>query len=191
MTDPQRDEAARAAALDPARSFVVQAPAGSGKTGLLTQRYLRLLEVVEAPEQIVAITFTRKAAAQMRHQVIEALHEARKAVPKHLDAHARRTRELARAALERAESRAWDLMAHPARLRMVQLLLAGRYTVGELAAACDVASHVASEHLRLLERCGLLGSDREGRRAYYRIAEPHLAAIIDCIEGRFGGGGNG
>jgi DNA-binding transcriptional ArsR family regulator len=79
-------------------------------------------------------------------------------------------------------------LAHPHRLRMVQMLLAGRYTVGELAEACDILSHMASEHLRLMQRCGLLTCEKEGRSAYYRIAEPHLAKIMACIEARFDAG---
>lgn len=78
-------------------------------------------------------------------------------------------------------------LAHPHRLRMVQLLLRGRYTVGELAEACGIASHMASEHLRLMQRCDLLKSEKDGRKAYYQVAEPHLANIMACIEGRFGG----
>jgi DNA-binding transcriptional ArsR family regulator len=78
-------------------------------------------------------------------------------------------------------------LAHPHRLRMVQMLLRGRYTVGELAEACAIASHMASEHLRLMQRCGLLRCEKEGRKAYYQIAEPHLANLMACIEGRFGG----
>src|SRR6266540_5510712 len=80
-------------------------------------------------------------------------------------------------------------LAHPHRLRMVQMLLHGRYTVGELAAACGIPSHMASEHLRLMQRCGFLTSEKDGRKAYYQIAEPHLANIMACIEGRFGDGG--
>jgi len=76
-------------------------------------------------------------------------------------------------------------LAHPVRLRMVQLLLAGRYTVGELAADCDIPDNVASENLRLMQRCGFLSNEREGRRVYYRVAEPHLAQLMACIEGRF------
>lgn len=79
-------------------------------------------------------------------------------------------------------------LAHPHRLRMVQMLLAGRYTVGELAEACEIPSHMASEHLRLMQRCGFLTCEKEGRRAYYTIAEPHLADIMSCVEGRFGQG---
>lgn len=77
-------------------------------------------------------------------------------------------------------------LAHPHRLRMVQFLLRGRYTVGELAEACGIQSHMASEHLRLMQRCGLLGVEKVGRKAYYQIAEPHLASIMHCVEARFG-----
>ncbi len=76
-------------------------------------------------------------------------------------------------------------LAHPVRLRLVQLLLAGRYTVGELADECGAADNVASEHLRLMQRCGFFANEREGRRVYYRVAEPHLANLMACIEGRF------
>jgi predicted transcriptional regulator len=79
------------------------------------------------------------------------------------------------------------VLAHPHRLRMVQMLLRDRYTVGELASACGIPSHMASEHLRLMQRCGFLGNQREGRKTYYRIVEPHLASILGCIEARFGG----
>lgn len=88
-------------------------------------------------------------------------------------------------ALEQA-AECLKVLAHPHRLRMVQMLLRGRYTVGELADACGIPSHMASEHLRLMQRCALLDGEKEGRKAYYRIAEPHLANIMSCIEARFG-----
>jgi DNA-binding transcriptional ArsR family regulator len=78
-------------------------------------------------------------------------------------------------------------LAHPHRLRMVQMLLQGDYTVGELAEACDLPSAMASEHLRLMQRCGFLTSEKEGRKVFYRVAEPHLRNILRCIEERFGG----
>lgn len=77
-------------------------------------------------------------------------------------------------------------IAHPHRLRMIQMMLHSRYTVGELAEACEIPSHMASEHLRLMQRCGLLSSEREGRRAYYQVSEPHLQDVMRCVEGRFG-----
>jgi DNA-binding transcriptional ArsR family regulator len=78
------------------------------------------------------------------------------------------------------------VLAHPHRLRMVQMLLAGRYSVGELAEACDLPTPMASEHLRLMQRCGFLTSEKQGRHVYYAIAEPHLKDIMKCIEARFG-----
>ena len=68
---------------------------------------------------------------------------------------------------------------------MVQLLLQGRYTVGELAEDCEVQDNVASEHLRLMQRCGFFTSEREGRKVFYQVAEPHLQDIMNCIENRF------
>ncbi len=79
-------------------------------------------------------------------------------------------------------------LAHPHRLRIVQMLLGGRYTVGELAEACEIPSHMASEHLRLMQRCGFLDVEKSGRCVYYTVAEPHLAKIMACIEDRFGTG---
>ena len=76
-------------------------------------------------------------------------------------------------------------LAHPHRLRMVQMLLQGDYTVGELAEACGLPSAMASEHLRLMQRCGFLTSEKDGRKVYYRVAEPHLANILKCVEDRF------
>ena len=91
-------------------------------------------------------------------------------------------------ALEKA-AECLKILAHAHRLRIVQMLLHGRYTVGELAEACGIPSHMASEHLRLMQHCRLLTSEKEGRRAYYQIAEPTLSSIMACIEKRYGCGG--
>lgn len=77
------------------------------------------------------------------------------------------------------------VLAHPHRLRMIQMLLQGDHTVTELAQACELPTAMASEHLRLMQRCGFLSSEKDGRRVYYRVAEPHLKQILKCIEDRF------
>ena len=68
-------------------------------------------------------------------------------------------------------------LAHPHRLLMVQMLLKEKYTVGELANACEIPSHMASEHLRLMQRSGLLARRKEGRTVFYEVIEPTLAAV--------------
>jgi len=81
-------------------------------------------------------------------------------------------------------------LAHPVRLRMVQLMLQGEFTVGELASACEIPSHMASEHLRMMQHCGFLNRRQDGRRIYYQVTEPSLERIMKCIESRFGDGCN-
>jgi len=76
-------------------------------------------------------------------------------------------------------------LAHPHRLRMVQMLLQGEHTVGELAEACGIPSHMASEHLGKMKDRGFLRPERRGRQIFYQIAEPHLANILGCVEARF------
>jgi ArsR family transcriptional regulator, zinc-responsive transcriptional repressor len=76
-------------------------------------------------------------------------------------------------------------LSHPHRLRMVQMLLEGERPVAEVAEACKIQSHMASEHLIKMRDRGLLKSERRGRQIFYSIAEPHLRSIMDCIEARF------
>jgi DNA-binding transcriptional ArsR family regulator len=78
------------------------------------------------------------------------------------------------------------VLAHPARLKIVSFLKSGGSTVGEIATHLGVQSHVTSEHLRLMHRCGFLKSERSGRSITYSIKEPHLLKILNCIEERFG-----
>src|SRR5258706_2956188 len=107
----------RERALDPRRSYIVQAPAGSGKTELLIQRYLALLGRVERPEEIAAITFTIKAAAEMRLRVFAALAAAR-SEPRPPAPHEARTWDLARAALVRNDALGWKLEESADRVRV-------------------------------------------------------------------------
>jgi ATP-dependent helicase/nuclease subunit A len=113
-------------ALDPQRSFIVQAPAGSGKTELLIQRYLLLLARVDHAEEIIAVTFTKKAAGEMRERVLQALADAQ-AGKTPASEHERLTLELAAAALRRDQAAGWHLADNPAQLRIqtIDALCAG------------------------------------------------------------------
>src|SRR5271169_2495927 len=107
------DAAARAQASAPATSVLLEAPAGSGKTAVLTQRFLKLLCTVEDPGQILAITFTRKAAAEMRARVTRAL----RGQVEDSDPSARQLRVLAAAALAHGAACGWRLAEEPQTLR--------------------------------------------------------------------------
>lgn len=73
------------------------------------------------------------------------------------------------------------VMGHPMRLRIVDALMQGEFPVGEIAELCDLPQHQTSEHLRLLQLAGLLGSERRGRTVYYKIASPRLPWLLKCI----------
>ncbi|HET7202154.1 MAG TPA: UvrD-helicase domain-containing protein [Steroidobacteraceae bacterium] len=153
------DAEARRTALDVARSFIVQAPAGSGKTELLTQRYLALLAVVEQPEALLAITFTRKAAAEMRNRILEALRRCHEPDAKLRDD----TRALARRALATDTHREWGLLRNPSRLRVLTI---------------DALNQSLARRLPVLSGLGAgLGIDEDGRKLYAEAAERLLAHL--------------
>ncbi len=114
------DHGVRTEALDISRSFIVQAPAGSGKTGLLILRFLKLLSVVSRPEEILAITFTRKAASEMKTRITGAMRDAQGPPPQGPD-HARQTWELARLALKQDQRYGWGLLENPNRLQVMTI----------------------------------------------------------------------
>ncbi len=110
MTDRQaRDEA-----LDTTQSFIVQAPAGSGKTTLLTSRFVSLLESVEQPEEILAVTFTRKATAEMRGRILEVLDPNADT-----DLHQQSANLAAERVRMRSEQLSWNLHQQPSRLQIM------------------------------------------------------------------------
>src|SRR6478735_7014395 len=106
------DSESRRRALDVSRSVIVQAPAGSGKTELLTQRFLGLLAIVDKPEAVLAITFTLKAAAEMRERILDALRRCEDPDADLLET----TRTLARAVIKVDGERRWGLLRNSNRL---------------------------------------------------------------------------
>lgn len=111
------DNNQRLEALNPKKSFIVQAPAGSGKTELLTQRFLVLLATVKQPEEILAITFTKKSAAEMRARIIHALNNAL-SQPEPAAAHAKQTWNLGKCVIKHSQELKWNLLENPNRLRI-------------------------------------------------------------------------
>jgi ATP-dependent exoDNAse (exonuclease V) beta subunit len=159
-----RDTEARSESVRPDGPFIVQAPAGSGKTSLLTQRFLRLLAEVERPEEIVAITFTRKAAAEMRHRIVTALAAAGEPLPDDAGDHERLTRDLARAALSNGRQRGWDLAHQPSRLHIQTI---------------DGLNHWLAARLPLSARLGLSPQLLDDARLLYGEAAQRFVARLE------------
>lgn len=160
------DHRARARAIKPDESFLIQAPAGSGKTELLTDRILALLATVNRPEEILAITFTRKAASEMHARVLKKLALGlQQEEPE--SAHQKKSWQLARAALQRDQEKGWNLLAHPARL-----------SIKTIDSFC--ASLVRS--MPWLSGMGGMPSVTEDARTLYGKAARKTLALIDSTE---------
>ncbi|MGP1717752.1 MAG: UvrD-helicase domain-containing protein [Methylophilus sp.] len=156
------DTANRQRALD-IESFIVEAPAGAGKTELLTQRVLKLLQTVQAPEEIIAITFTNKAASEMRARILDSLQLAAAGVLPEAP-HKQITFELGLQALKRSAELNWHLLETPARLRI--------YTIDSLCANL-------ARQMPLLSRFGTQPAVTEDAWAYYREAAGQALQTMD------------
>ena len=170
---PIPDASERYRALNPENSFIVQAPAGSGKTTLLIQRYLRLLTCVNSPEEIIAITFTRKAAAEMRTRVLAVLEICQGEEHSNSDIEQDRlNRELSTAVLDRDQQLGWQLVSNPQRLRIQTIdalcasLVRQMPVLSEFGAPPRIAEHAhdlyreaARITLDLIEKNGVIAQD--------------------------------
>lgn len=114
------DAHARTVALSPDRSFIVQAPAGSGKTGLLVYRLLSLLATVDQPQQVLAITFTRKATSEMRERLLELLNAAEQGISSD-DGFEQQGIDLAHKVLHRDREKKWNLLNTPHQLQLLTI----------------------------------------------------------------------
>lgn len=161
------DEANRQRALELA-SFIVEAPAGAGKTELLTQRYLKLLQTVNAPEEIIAITFTNKAAAEMRLRILDSLVAAANCTPPP-QAHKKITYELSLKALQQSQAHHWQLIENPSRLRI--------FTIDSLCANL-------ARQMPLLSRFGAQPKVADDASILYmQAAEQTLALLEHTVHG--------
>ena len=156
------DAANRETALNLA-SFIVEAPAGAGKTELLTQRYLRLLDTVESPEEIIAITFTNKAASEMKKRIMDSLMMAASGEIQQ-EPHKIKTFELGKKALDRSERFGWQILDTPSRLRI--------YTI-------DSLSGNLARQMPLLTRFGSQPAVRDDASTYYQEAASRTLASLD------------
>ena len=152
------DAQARRQAVEPQRSVIVQAPAGSGKTSLLVERYLALLAVVEAPEEILAITFTRKAAAEMRERVLQFLDPAFQSEAVHEQA------ALARARAVEDRVRDWGLRENPQRM---------------LIRTIDSFNHYLARSMPVASQLGPVPLPADHVQALYRAAARRVLGRLD------------
>jgi ATP-dependent helicase/nuclease subunit A len=167
------DARARLEALDTRRSLLLQAPAGSGKTTVLTCRFLALLAIVDEPEQILAITFTRKAAAEMRARVLRALQAAASGEPATFET------PHALAALAQSARRGWALLESPVRLR-IQTIDALNHQLARalpVTARGGAALEIAQPATLLYQRAA-----RQSLRA--ALADPEAAAPTERVFAR-------
>ena len=158
----QTDAENRLKALE-LRSFIVEAPAGAGKTELLTQRFLKLLPTVKQPEEVIAITFTNKAAAEMRLRILDSLIAAA-ARNKPLEPHKQITYELSLQALQHAAVHDWQLIENPSRLRI--------FTIDSLCA------HLARQ-MPLMSRFGAQPRVTDNADALYTQAAEQTLALLE------------
>lgn len=147
-------------------SFIVEAPAGAGKTELLTQRYLKLLQTVKAPEEIIAITFTNKAAAEMRLRILDSLLRAA-SQDKPVEPHKQITYQLSLKALQQSEQHNWQLIENPSRLRI--------FTIDSLCA------HLARQ-MPLMSRFGAQPGVTVDAGVLYAQAAEQALALVDSAE---------
>ncbi len=187
------DATARREALRLDHSVVLRAPAGSGKTGLLIQRMLNALSTVEQPENVLAITFTRKAAAEIQHRLIQALKLAHNETPPE-DAFARQTWTLARQVQARDAQRNWQLVDNPARINATTIdalnrELASRMPVlsglGHVPEPLDDPSALYRQAItRLFARLEQPGTDSEDRHALQKVlalGQNRLDKLLDSL----------
>ncbi len=137
--DNLSDYGVRQQALDTQQSYIVSAPAGSGKTGLITQRVLGLLCGVENPEEILCITFTRKAASEMKGRIHKALLTAAEN-PRPNDEFEAQTWDLATQALSHNNKMGWDLLHMPSRLRIKTIDSFCNYVSKQFALESDLGT---------------------------------------------------
>ncbi|MDP8983818.1 MAG: UvrD-helicase domain-containing protein [Pseudomonadota bacterium] len=152
------DAAAREHAVAATGSVLVQAPAGSGKTTLLAQRYLRLLATVEAPERILALTFTRRAAQEMRERVLRALQSG--------------SSGLGVAAKRHMDRLGFDLERHPSRLRIETIDAFNAWLAAQLPITAGAGSR-----LNLIETPRPLYEEAARRTLAYEVADPFGQAV--------------
>ena len=175
------DGQARLQALNPQASYIVQAPAGSGKTALLAMRFLALLSTVESPEQIVAMTFTKKAAAEMRERVLRLLRTGEGDFPHDGNLMAQNAYRLAQKALERDQELGWNLLQNPNRLRIRTIDGLNSYLVGQMPLLSKMGAQMQihpQPQQAYQEAVRMALQDKE--------VEPAVKTLLQLMNGRFG-----